>query len=177
MNFDKLKKEFEHLDLTRDDVRAEFNLIEKIQSEEPSEIDKVWNSLTEREKRLKRVGISSVARKTLAYNKGLFIYEESITDLYEAICTTLEKLRTSGKENNVIRRLIIFLELERYNLNIHRDPRKIKNLHYSVAQNLIKFCLYGELEEFFLYEINLPYLQSKFYISDLLWEKEGNNFC
>ncbi|MDP9960386.1 hypothetical protein [Chryseobacterium lathyri] len=133
--------------------------------------DERWNNINSKEKQLERIYRSKSSKKTEGFKLGLFIYEESIIDLVEAIDLVLSKLKNTEENSFQITRLIAHLYVEKKNVNRFRDCKKIKSLFYDRIKSIIYDCLNGELEHYFIKKANILYLESKLDIAQMYHEK------
>ena len=164
------KKLYSNLDLTNNNIKGEFLLLKQFE-EEFDEGDIEWNKLDADKKQLKRLITLKNVKKTLPSDrKDYFRVEEFIIDLHEAINICLDKIESfnipSYMEEFFIRIKTILL-LEKIIINSYRDPRRIKNLHYSIIKTLVYDCINGEYEEIFIEKIGVLYFESK--IDALNW--------
>lgn len=147
----------------------EFNLIDKTELlwlkeqliNSDLDEDSNWNVLSDNKKQIKRIFRSKMAKKTINYTIDFFRYEESVIDLYEAIISCLKVLDVTNKKDIQITRLKAYLCLTKKNINRYKDSREIKNFHFEKFKSVIYNCLNCSLEQYFIEDVNILYLESK----------------
>lgn len=151
----------------------ELSWLEKKHASTIANDDLDWSKLSEDAKRIKRIFWSKMAKKTEGYDDGFYRFEESIIDLYESIIAVLDRIQFFNAEHLQVTRLRAHLCLVKSTINAFKDVRKIESLYFEQLQVVIQYCLNSDLEDYFIQEVNILYLESKIEIVRRLMNKKG----
>jgi hypothetical protein len=100
----------------------------------------------------------------------MFRYEESIIDLYESIALCLQKIENVIEvqiDDNILR-LKAMLNVQKWNINKYRDPRRIESLNYKIFKDLVFDCINSVHQDFFIQKSGIFFFESKLEIAQRL---------
>jgi hypothetical protein len=167
--WDKIELEYENFSI---EDKSEILWLKKQFNQTSLDEDINWNKLSDKEKQIKRIIRSKIIKKSIHYDIDFFRYEESIIDLYEAINSCLKTVDDCNFNNLTVVRLKAHLCLIKKTINRFKDTRQVKNLFLKELKTVIYYCLNGDMEMYFIEEVNILYLESKLEILLRMINKE-----
>jgi hypothetical protein len=170
-NIELFKKWYTYFDNKNSKIKDEFDLLCKIEVKYGLEIDAEWIKLSDEGKQIKRILTLRNVKKTLkADDVDMFRYEESIIDLYESIALCLQKIENVIEvqiDDNILR-LKAMLNVQKWNINKYRDPRRIESLNYKIFKDLVFDCINSVHQDFFIQKSGIFFFESKLEIAQRL---------